>query len=137
MQGLWKDKRKHFLKDKARVVYHKFGIYGKYKNNNVVRVENNQTITKTVYRVKYFESGYEKVIKTFDFNHNTSNIFIYGKLMGAHFYDKYFLGNKRKWACKMVKHSNKCHFRTFVSNGDWDKPIKTHYGTKSVSWMVD
>jgi len=65
-------------------------------------------------------------------------IYLYNKPLSVKFWNIYgFYSTKaRKYAQKKVNHIDRQNVRTYISESNWDKEIKTHALSKSIAWEI-
>jgi len=138
MQGLWKDTRKHMLKDKIKAIHSKF-----YEDEDSIDVLEYKTKTDITYDSEKYYRVYRNVRQTVgDEKFITSKfdrerLFAYGKPLSENFWNEFgFYRCKRKEAQKIVNGMDRQNLRTFIKNENWDAEIKTHAYSKSIAWMV-
>lgn len=139
MQGLWKDKRKHVLKEKIKSLHKKL-----YKKEDSIDVLEYKTRTDITYDSKKFYDRYQYTIKPIGNEqfltrvHDRERLFAYGKPLSVNFWHEFgFWSTKaRKYAQKKAHHMDRQNIRTYISKGEWDKEIKTHALSKSIAWEV-
>jgi hypothetical protein len=63
---------------------------------------------------------------------------MYGKPLCVDVFNMYgfYSTKRRKYAQKVVNKAERRFVKTFIKNGDWDKPIKTNSLSKSIAWEV-
>jgi len=141
MQGLWKDKRKHVLRDKIKPLYKHL-----YKDENSIDVLEYKTRTDIIFNsekdcfityrnvMKQPMSNEKVITRAFD----REKIFAYGKPLNVNFWNEFgFWSTKaRKYAQKRAHKADRKNVRNYISNGDWDSTIKTHALSKSIAWEI-
>jgi len=139
MQGLWKDKRKHVLKDKIKILHSKL-----YKDEDSVKVLEYKTRTDIVYDSAKYYNVYANVRKQIGqsgmktLSHDREKLFAYGKPLPEDFWNQYgFWATKaRKYAQKYASSMDRQNIRKFITKGDWDAEVKTHALQKSIAWEI-
>jgi len=139
MQGLWKDKRKHVLKDKIKSLHKKF-----YKNEDSIDVLEYKTRTDIVYYSEEYYNDNKYIAKAMGNKQcltrvfDREKLFAYGKPLSNNFWHEFgFWSTKaRKYAQKKAHRMDRANVRAYIAKGDWDATIKTHATSKSIAWEV-
>ena len=65
-------------------------------------------------------------------------IFIYGKPITDNYTNQYgfWSARRRKWIQTSAHRKDRALLRQYISNSDWNKDVKTHPLSKSISWEV-
>ena len=124
MQGLWKDKRKHFLKDKRRVVYKIYALDKVKKDEKIYRVENETKLFCNHQTSFWNRCGFQ-----------TNKEFFYKKPL----YKKdinWSFPKIRKFYQKLANKKDRRIIRDWIRQGDYEKSIPTHKMSKSIEWEI-
>ena len=126
MQGLWKDTKKHFVKDKRRA-FHRVEKCSHGAEEKAIKSNNH----------------YYEIYDGFGYNRYYITKF-YGFRIGKDIPWKMFFNetlhnhkiSRRKYAQKLVSGKDRMIQRVYIAKGDFDIDVPTHGYSKSISYMI-
>ena len=134
MQGLWKDTKKNFVKDKKRA-YHRIKSNGSEGAIEKALKDGNHVFETWTYWqfCAYAGQPYKSVYKFYGYR--------LGIDLSYHFVCKDMIHtrkhSRRKVAQMIVNRMNRTIIRDYIKRGDWEKEVPTHSYSKSIAWMID
>lgn len=130
MQGLWKDTRKNFVKDKKRAFHRAtLGCHG----------AETKAMSSNHHQWQGWESSLYLNFSDYDFHK------FYGYRLGIDLSYRVVCRDiihskkhsRRKVAQLIVNSKDRAILRDYLRKADWEKEVPTHCYSKSINWMID